>query len=76
MRDERRASRHAGNGDVVLRVVGPFPDVQRGRCVQDELPGKITPDSSRYRSDVIGLGDHSRERGYVVHLSSPLGSDE
>src|SRR5579875_4087734 len=67
LRDEH-AGAHVGGRNVVLRVVGPLPHIQRPRGVEYHLPGKECPDTARNRLDMVDLGDH---RGIAVHVAAP-----
>src|SRR5579875_2305022 len=67
LRDEH-AGAHVGGRNVVLRVVGPLPHIQRPRGVEYHLPGKERPDTARNRLDMVDLGDH---RGITVHVAAP-----
>src|ERR1700722_2769120 len=56
---------YVGDGDVVLRVVRPLPDVAGPGRVQDGLTSQVAADPTRHRLDVIDRGDHG---GVVVDV--------
>src|SRR5579871_4520870 len=57
------------DGDVVLRVVRPFPHVHGAGRVEHGLSGEDGADAPRDGLDMVDLGDHG---GVVVHLTAPL----
>jgi len=67
---DKKVTAHVREGVVVLRVIRPFPHIQRPRCVQDLLTRQERADATRYGFDVVNRGDHHR---IVVHCEAPLG---
>src|ERR1700722_14591410 len=51
------------DGDVILRVVRPLPDVAGPGRVQDGLTSQVAADPTRYRLDGIDRGDRGRGGG-------------
>jgi hypothetical protein len=65
--NDEQVMAHVSEGDVVLRVVGPFPHIAGCGGIKDRFPTQECPNAARYRFDMVHRSDHLR---VVAHSAS------